>query len=274
MKTHHILSILGAILFTASQVLATPTLWLIGDSTVQVGTPGQQGWGTQLPKFFDTTKIKIENKAKGGRSSRTFRTEGLWDQVLKGIKPGDYVIMQFGHNDAGPGGIGGEFAPGRPARASIKGNGDESQEVDMPGGKKEVVHSYGWYLREFAKEAKEKGATAIILSPIPKRGFVNGKARRDGGGYAGWAREAAQQAGVPFFDLSSAVADAHDATGEEASKALYQDSVHTNPEGAALNAKIVAEGLRQLKDTDIAEYISMITPARSESAPTPAPAAK
>jgi len=120
--------------FGAAQVEAKPTLWLIGDSTVQVGTPGQQGWGTPLPQFFETSKIEIKNTAKGGRSSRTFLTEGLWEAVLKELKSGDYVLMQFGHNDSGP--IGGEFAPGRPARASMSGNGDESEEVDMPDGKK------------------------------------------------------------------------------------------------------------------------------------------
>lgn len=232
-----------------------PTLWLIGDSTVQVGTPGQQGWGTQLPQFFDTSRIRIENRARGGRSSRTFRSEGLWEAVLKELKPGDYVMMQFGHNDVGP--IGGEFAPGRAARASIRGNTNESQEVEMPGGATEVVYSYGWYLRKYAGEAKEKGAHPIIVSPIPKRGFIEGKARRDAGTYAGWAKEAAEQVNVPFLDLNSIVADKYDAMGEEASVAFFNDSVHTTPEGAEFNARSVVEGIRGLEDSDLKNYLSM-----------------
>jgi rhamnogalacturonan acetylesterase len=231
-----------------------PTLWLIGDSTVQVGTPGQQGWGTQVPQFFDTSKIDIENRAKGGRSSRTFLIEGLWEEVRKQLKPGDYVMIQFGHNDTGP--IGGEFAPGRPARASIPGNTDESQEVEMPGGHKEVVHTYGWYLRKYATEAKEKGATPIIVSPIPKRGFINGNARRNQGGYAAVAQEAANQLGIPFLNLDARIADKYNAMGEEASVRFFHDNVHTTPEGAEFNARVVAEGIRELERTDLSRYLS------------------
>src|ERR1051326_2388426 len=100
-----------------------PTLYLIGDSTVNTPTKGQQGWGTPLPAFFDQSKITVVNRARGGRSSRTFYTEGLWDQVRDSLKPGDFVLMQFGHND------GGSLTDGR-ARASLKGNGDETQDVD------------------------------------------------------------------------------------------------------------------------------------------------
>ena len=248
-----ILIVCASLIALAGSANATPTLWLIGDSTVQVGTPGQQGWGTPLPQFFDTTKIRIENHAKGGRSSRTFLSEGLWEEVRRQIKPGDFVMMQFGHNDSGP--IGGEFAPGRPARASIKGNGDESEEVDMPDGKKEVVHSYGWYLRNYAADANAAGAKVVIVSPIPKRGFIGGKARRDGGGYAGWAKEAAAQAGVSFLDLSSIIAEKHDAMGEAAATALFNDNVHTTPAGAEFNAGCVAEGLRALTDCGIKLYL-------------------
>ncbi len=249
----NILVVCSSLLFLAGSALANPTLWLIGDSTVQVGTRGQQGWGTALPQFFDTTKIRIENHAKGGRSSRTFLSEGLWEAVRKQIKPGDFVMMQFGHNDSGP--IGGEFAPGRPARASIKGNGDESEEVDMPDGKKEVVHSYGWYLRNYVTDAKTAGANVVIVSPIPKRGFISGKARRDGGGYAGCAKDAASQAGVSFLDLSSIIADKQDAMGEAAAKALYNDNVHTTPAGAELNAGCVVAGLRAFSDCEIKLYL-------------------
>ena len=83
-----------------------PTLFIIGDSTVKNstgrGVGGLWGWGNTIAVFFDKTKINVENRALGGRSSRSFHTEGLWDKVLAAIKPGDFVMMQFGHNDGGP----------------------------------------------------------------------------------------------------------------------------------------------------------------------------
>jgi len=83
-----------------------PVLYIIGDSTVKNGDGrggnGQWGWGSFLSGYFDTTKIIVENDAIGGRSSRTFITEGRWDRILAKLKKGDFVIMQFGHNDGGP----------------------------------------------------------------------------------------------------------------------------------------------------------------------------
>jgi len=107
-----------------------PTLWLIGDSTVKNGTKDLRGWGEEIGVFFDPAKITVQNRALGGRSSRTFLTEGLWDKVEAEIKPGDFVLMQFGHNDAGD--IHKGIGPGRPSRASLKGNGDETEEITSP----------------------------------------------------------------------------------------------------------------------------------------------
>ena len=70
-----------------------PTLFLIGDSTVKVGTSGQVGWGERIADFFDPAKIAVVNAARGGRSSRTFLTEGLWDRALTDVRPGDFVTL-------------------------------------------------------------------------------------------------------------------------------------------------------------------------------------
>src|SRR5262245_44513956 len=79
-----------------------PTLFIIGDSTVKNSTAGQLGWGDPIRDLFDLNRINVENRARGGRSSRTFQTEGSWDQIVAELKPGDFVLMQFGHNDGGP----------------------------------------------------------------------------------------------------------------------------------------------------------------------------
>ena len=130
-----------------------PTLFLIGDSTVRTGRlgngeNGQWGWGAPIADFFDQTRINVENRAMGGTSSRTYRTLGLWDEVLADIKPGDFVIMQFGHND------GGALNDDRRARGTIKGAGDETEEIDnLLTGKHEVVHTYGWYIKKYITDA-------------------------------------------------------------------------------------------------------------------------
>src|SRR4051812_245110 len=108
-----------------------PTLFLIGDSTVKNGhddgAQNMYGWGNPIANYFDPTKINVQNRALGGRSSRSYYTEGLWDKVLADVKPGDFVLMQFGTNDGGS--IDKPIAPGRPSRASIHGSGDETKDV-------------------------------------------------------------------------------------------------------------------------------------------------
>src|SRR5688500_7180350 len=103
-----ILWIIAGFITTSSFILPQkekPVLYIIGDSTVRngdgSGRNGQWGWGSFLSQYFDTTKISVQNHALGGRSSRTFITEGRWEKIHAALKEGDYVIMQFGHNDAG-----------------------------------------------------------------------------------------------------------------------------------------------------------------------------
>ena len=151
-----------ACLVQAGGTTNKPTLFLIGDSTVKNGTKGQVGWGTPIAKWFAASQVSVQNRALGGRSSRTFLTEGLWDKVLADIKPGDVVLMQFGHNDGG-----GLKDP--KGRASIKGTGDETAEATDPKtGQPVTVHSYGWYLRRYIADTKAKGAIPVVLSPIPR----------------------------------------------------------------------------------------------------------
>jgi lysophospholipase L1-like esterase len=227
-----------------------PTLWLIGDSTVKNGTAGQMGWGTRLPDFFDDKKIKIENRARGGRSSRTYFTEGLWDAALKDIKAGDFVIMQFGHND------GGGTYTGPRGRSSIKGSGEETKEVTHEDGKTETVHTYGWYLRRYVTDSKAKGAFPIVCSPIPRnRWGTTGKVDRSTD-YGVWAKEIATSEKVPFVNLNERLADKYDAMGQEKVVPLFfGDWTHTSPDGATLNAATVVEGLKALEGNPLGAYL-------------------
>lgn len=83
-----------------------PTVFTIGDSTVKNGSGkgegGLWGWGDFISQFLDASKVTIENHALGGTSSRTFQVKGLWEPIFKKLKKGDYVLIQFGHNDSGP----------------------------------------------------------------------------------------------------------------------------------------------------------------------------
>jgi lysophospholipase L1-like esterase len=228
---------------SASPSGTKPTLYLIGDSTVRNRTRGQLGWGDVLAKSFDQSKITVTNRALGGRSSRTFLTEGLWDKVRTELKPGDFVLMQFGHNDGGP-------LDDQRARASLKGNGDESRVVtNKVSGKVETVRTYGWYLRQYISDAKAKGVTPIVLSLVPRKIWKDGKIVRGSNDYAKWAAEAAHAEKVAFVDLNDIVARHYEALGEQKVNELFADEhTHTNPEGANLNAQCVVEGLSTLKD--------------------------
>jgi rhamnogalacturonan acetylesterase len=229
-----------------------PTLFIIGDSTVKNPSKGLQGWGDAIGSFFDQTRIRIDNRARGGRSSRTYLSEGLWDQVLGEIKPGDFVLMQFGHND------GGAVNDASRARGSLKGVGDETEEIDNLLTKKhEVVHTFGWYMKKFVNETKAKGATPIVLSQVPRNIWKDGKVERAASTYGGWAAEVAKSAGAFFIDLNDISAKKFEVLGPEKVQELYflDDHTHTTPAGAQLNAASVVEGLRALKNSPLAGFL-------------------
>src|SRR5260370_9938381 len=222
------LTVLALPALSQTPVANPPTLFLIGDSTVRngngTGANKQLGWGEPLAAYFDPAKIQVLNRARGGRSSRTFLTEGLWDQVLEALKPGDFVIMQFGHNDGGP------LDDNQRARGSLRGTGEETREIDNPITKKhEVVHTFGWYLRKFIADAKAKGATPMVCSPVPRKIWKEGKIVRSAD-YAKWAAEVAQEQAVPFLDLNEIIARRIDnlARGKVDPPSVYEDS-HTYP---------------------------------------------
>jgi len=234
----------------SSRQKGRPVIFTIGDSTVKNGkddgSNGQWGWGSLLWQWFDTTKVSVENHALGGRSSRTYITEGLWDKVLAGIQKGDYVFIQFGHND------GGSLNTGTRPRASLKGNGDNDTIVIMEAtGQPETVHTFGWYMRKYAKDVKAKGATPIILSHIPRNNFVTKdslKIIRNDKSFGAWCKEAAAMEKVPYIDLNGMVADKYEKMGKDSVQLMFHgDHTHTSRLGAELNAKTVAEGVKLSK---------------------------
>ncbi|KAF0096048.1 MAG: GDSL family lipase [Puniceicoccaceae bacterium 5H] len=235
-----------------------PTLFLIGDSTVRNGrgdgSNGQWGWGDYVDYWFNENKINVVNRAVGGLSSRTYYTGPFWDKVLDMLQPGDYVMMQFGHNDNIA------LNDAERARGTIHGVGDETEEIDnMVTGKHEVVHTYGWYLRQFIEQAREKGATPIMCSLVPRKIWNDeGKIERSEDSYADWAEQVARDEDVPFVNLNDLIADRYDALGKKAVDPLFGDAhTHTSERGAILNAECVAEGLVELDDNPLAPYMTV-----------------
>ena len=233
-----------------------PTLFLVGDSTVRNGhgdgANGQWGWGEPLADYFDPSKINVVNRAIGGRSSRTYITEGHWEDTLALMKPGDVVLFQFGHNDSGP------LDDTARARGTLPGVGDDSREIENPILKRhETVHSYGWYMHKYVTDTLAKGATPIVCSPVPRKIWKDGKVVRNSDTYGGWARQIAEQQRVAFIDLDEIIARRYDMLGEERVEALFADPhTHTSRAGAELNAECVIAGLKALQKDPVATYFS------------------
>jgi lysophospholipase L1-like esterase len=233
-----------------------PSLLLIGDSTVRNGQGngggGQWGWGDFLAPFFDTNRLNVVNRALGGTSSRTFYRD-QWPRVLAMLKPGDFVIMQFGHND------GSAVNDASRARGTIKGVSDESQAITNLITKKfEVVHSFGWYEKQLIAEARATGTTPMVCSLIPRNNWKNGLAARNKNDYAGWAGQAAQSENAPFLDINEIIARQYDELGQEKVKPLFIVGAgpHTSMAGAETNATCVVAALKGLKENPLAKYFS------------------
>lgn len=220
--------------------IASPTtLFIAGDSTAN---NDGAGWGEVLQGYFDAGKLTVANHARGGRSSRTFFTEGLWQKILDQVKPGDYVLIQFGHNDGGP------LDTGR-ARGSLPGLGPETQDVKRPDGQTETVHTFGWYLRKFIDDTRARGATPIVLSLTVRNIWQGAQVERGSGQFSRWAADVARDRGVAFVDVTNLTADRYERMGEAKVRTFFPvDHTHTSAQGAEFNAAVVAEGLTRLRD--------------------------
>lgn len=227
-------------------------VFITGDSTVKNedrDENGMWGWGSQAYSVFDKNKIAVANCAKAGRSLRTYLNEGRWDEVYNSIQPGDYVLIQFGHNDVGD-------IDKKKERGDIVGTADSSHVYKLASnGKYEVVYTFGWYLRKIIEDTREKGGTPILLSLTPRNEWKDGKIERRNDSYGKWYRDIAAQTGCEFVDVHNISADFLDKKGQKKAAAYYNhDHTHTSLKGARNNAKSVAKGLKEIK-SPLAEYL-------------------
>ena len=247
-----------------------PCVFFTGDSTVKNfdnEDDGMWGWASQASTVFDESKITLINAARAGRSTRSFIREGLWDRVYDSLQPGDFVTIQFGHNDICP-------ITDAKARGVIPGSKDTLHVYKMDDGTYEVVYSFGWYLKKMIDDTREKGATPILVSLTPRNEWPNGRIERRDDSYGKWYREVVEETGVEFIDMHNISADALDKMfavkklpknkekaklkveriKQKAGVYFKKDHTHASKIGAQLNAQSFAKGLRQ-NGSPLAEYL-------------------
>jgi lysophospholipase L1-like esterase len=220
---------------------ALPSLIICGDSTADKGPDAwHRGWAALLIDYFDASKINVVNRARGGRSFRTFVHEGLWDQIVAAVKPGDYVMIQLGHNDGGDV----NAANGRP---DLPGLGEETQTVIRADGTSETVRTFGWYTRKFVKDVRDKNATPILMSTTVYNRWNEGKMNRTPSTVNKWTRQVADAEKVQFLDHNSIICDRYDQLGQEAVQPFFKaDFLHTTTLGGIVNAEMFVAGVKGL----------------------------
>ena len=215
-----------------------PVIYLIGDSTCAdkpLDDNPERGWGQLFPNFFQQG-ITIENHAKNGRSTKSFRNEGLWNKVFEKLKPGDYVFIQFGHNDS---------------------------KINDTTRYAEPHTAYKQNLIRYVEESRSKGAIPVLLTPVNRRKFdEQGKFVDQHGDYPVVVREVAKELNVALIDVHKKSLDYFSKLGEEATKNLFimsvpknvfkslpngrDDNTHFTRTGAIEVAKMVVEGIKEI----------------------------
>ncbi|MBR6864213.1 MAG: pectin esterase [Bacteroidales bacterium] len=203
------------------------TIHLMGDSTMAEKDLSdgklERGWGMMFPNFVDDT-FQVINYAQNGRSTKSFIDKGLWDKVYGALQPGDYVFIQFGHNDS---------------------------KADDPERYAPAFGAYQDNLRKFIRGAREKGATPVLLTPVARRWFKGGKLDRNcHTDYPAAMKQVAEEMGVTLLDITTPTLDWIESIGDEASKAYFMistgkdDNTHTVASGARKVTEIVCDALK------------------------------
>ena len=209
-----------------------PTVFLAGDSTVtdQPREPGAS-WGQMLPRFFKPT-VAVANHAESGETLKSFITELRLDKMLSQMKRGDWLFLQFSHND---------------------------QKQSWPQTYVEAGTTYKAYLRVFIAEARRRGVTPVLVTPMQRRQFDEaGKIRNSHGDYPAAVRELAREENVALIDLERASVAFYEALGPEKSPLAFsgggRDPTHHNNYGAYELAQCIVAGIRAAK-LDLAAHI-------------------
>lgn len=232
-RSSFLLLFLSLFLFSAFKAERIITVFMIGDSTMAnknlTGGNPERGWGHVLPGFF-SEDIRIDNYAQNGRSSKSFIDEGLWNKVISQVKKGDYVFIQFGHNDEKP---------------------DTARHTE-PGS------TFDNNLRRFVNETRQKGGIPVLFNSIVRRNFdENGKLIDTHGKYLDAPRNVAKELNVAFIDMNKATHDFVQEMGPERSKDLYmwveKDKIACCPAGKQDNTHLKVYGARRIASLAVNE---------------------
>jgi lysophospholipase L1-like esterase len=212
------------------------TVYLIGDSTMadkRSGAFPETGWGTPFKTFFDSSVV-VDNRAKNGRSTRSFIAENLWQPIADKLEPGDYVFIQFGHND----------------------------EVKEKKDRYTTPEEYKHNLRKFVIETRKKKAIPVLLSPVSRRRFdEKGNIRETHREYSPLVKEVAAETNTAFIDLDKKSRDLLQRFGKEHSKYLFlqlEPDEHPNyPEGRDDNTHFNELGARLVAQIVLAEIVAL-----------------
>jgi len=253
-KISFLLAVTGVV-WLVGAATSKPTIHLIGDSTMAdkpLDDNPERGWGQLLPLFF-TQDIEIVNYARNGRSTKSFIDQGLWDNVQKNLKPGDYVLIQFGHNDA---------------------------KISDTTRYAEAHTAYRNNLIRFVTEARAKGANPVLTTPVNRRKFSDSSKFIDQhGDYPVVVRDLATELNVPLIDLHARSLELFSKLGPEQSEALFlradsgvykfypngkSDNTHFNRVGAIQVAQLVIAELHRI-NSPIIQYLGKPPDLRDEA---------
>jgi lysophospholipase L1-like esterase len=244
-----LLALVFALLVCGSKAWAQSppiVIYLAGDSTMAQKTFDKRpetGWGEYLQSQFDPAKIRIENHAQNGRSTKSFIDEGLWKGIVEKLRKGDYVFIEFGHNDE---------------------KSEDPKRYAAP------RTDYRNNLIKFVSDVRGKQAFPVLLTPVVRRRFnEKGELVETHGEYPAVVREVAAENHIPLIDMQRKTEALLDKLGVEDSKKLFlilrkgenpnypdgvDDNTHSTPFGAEQNARLAADGIREAK-IDLAKYL-------------------
>lgn len=222
-----------------------PVIYMIGDSTmankVLEKEGPERGWGQMLPGYL-STDIVVDNHARNGRSSKSFRGEGLWDKVIQNVKDGDYVFIQFGHND---------------------------QKIKKPKTYSDPKDEFRENLRRYIQETRAKGGIPVLFTSIARRHFSGDTLIDTHGEWIVATKTVAEEEKVPLIDMNRSTTEWLKATGDEASRKYFmwidtlsnplfpkgkKDNTHLNVAGARLVARLAVDEIKE-KVPALAKYI-------------------